>query len=202
MNRKMSTISGKSRKGDSSAVKKNDHGGVLVTTEELRAAFDFLDADQTGKVSLGNLKSRLGVFFPEYTSKDYRLLMNNKKDLTYDDLCDLLLENEIHNFDPIAEAFKSYDPNDEGEISAGRLKEVFKQVGLGDLTGDEVSLLMRAADTDGDGKVSLDDFRCMVELGKAPPAHAPIHGHHRPITHTTNNKRGGAARGGSTNQER
>jgi len=32
--------------------------------------------------------------------------MNNKREITIDDLCDILLENEITNFDPIAEAFK------------------------------------------------------------------------------------------------
>lgn len=83
-------------------------GGVLVTSEELRAAFDFLDIDQTGRVTLGNLKSRLGPFFPEYTSKDFRFLMNSKRELTADDLTDMLMDNEITNFDPVFEAFKVF----------------------------------------------------------------------------------------------
>ena len=32
--------------------------------------------------------------------------MNNKADMTIDDLREVLLENELTNFDPVAEAFK------------------------------------------------------------------------------------------------
>jgi Ca2+-binding EF-hand superfamily protein len=56
----------------------------MVTPEELRAAFSFLDADKTGMISMTGLKKRLGVFFPEMSAKDYRFLMNNKKELTYE----------------------------------------------------------------------------------------------------------------------
>lgn len=34
------------------------------------------------------------------------MLMNNKADMTIDDLREVLLENELTNFDPVAEAFK------------------------------------------------------------------------------------------------
>lgn len=34
------------------------------------------------------------------------MLMNHKAEMTFEDLKDLLLENEITNFDPVAEAFK------------------------------------------------------------------------------------------------
>eukprot|EP01041_Mallomonas_annulata_P008199 gene8199-16858_t len=154
--------------GDS-VVKRNSNGGVLVTNEELRAAFEFLDIDQTGRISLGNLKGRLGVFFPEYSSKDYRFLMNNKRDLTFEDLSDMLMDNDITNFDPVAEAFKAYDINSEGHIPGPRIKDIFRQVGLGDLTNEEVAILTRAADADGDGEVSLEDFRFMVDIGKTIP---------------------------------
>jgi len=32
--------------------------------------------------------------------------MNSKMDLKYEDLRDLLMDNEVTNFDPVAEAFK------------------------------------------------------------------------------------------------
>ena len=69
---------------DTSKVKKNSRGGVMVTPEELRTAFSFLDADKTGMISMTGLKKRLGVFFPEMSAKDYRFLMNNKKELTFE----------------------------------------------------------------------------------------------------------------------
>jgi len=91
---------------DVSKVRLNGKGGVLVTNTEIQHAFNFLDIDKTGKISLANLKRRLGVFFPDMTAKDYRFLMNNKKELTENDLMELLMDNEITNFDPVAEAFK------------------------------------------------------------------------------------------------
>lgn len=59
-------------------VRKNANGGVLITPEEIQMAFQLLDIDKTGQVSLNNLKKRLGVLFPELTVKDYRFGIRNK----------------------------------------------------------------------------------------------------------------------------
>jgi hypothetical protein len=45
-------------------VKKNAKGGVLITPEEIQAAFSMLDADNNARVSIQNMKKRLGVLFP------------------------------------------------------------------------------------------------------------------------------------------
>ena len=39
-------------------------------------------------------------------TKDFKFLMGNEKEMTLDSLRDLLLDNEITGFDPVAEAFK------------------------------------------------------------------------------------------------
>lgn len=79
-----------------------------LSQEEIKSAFAFLDVDKSGQVSLANLKKRLGVFFPDMTPKEYKFLMNNRKELTIEDLNELLVENEVSDaeFDPILEAFK------------------------------------------------------------------------------------------------
>jgi Ca2+-binding EF-hand superfamily protein len=81
-----------------------------ISDEEIRSAFSFLDMDKTGQVTLANLKKRLGVFFPDMTPKEYKFLMNNRKELTIEDLNELLADNEISDpsFDPVAEAFKVF----------------------------------------------------------------------------------------------
>lgn len=83
-----------------------------LTQEEIKSAFAFLDVDKSGQVTLANLKKRLGVFFPDLTPKEYKFLMNNRKELTIEDLNELLVENEISDadFDPVAEAFKVFIP--------------------------------------------------------------------------------------------
>lgn len=148
-------------------VRKNAKGGVLVTPEELRMAFDFLDVDRTGKVSLVNLKRRLGVFFPNMNIKEYRFLMNNKREISFDDLRELLIDNEIQNFDPVAEAFKAYDTSNEGSISIPKLREVFESFGFEELSDTEIGIILKAADVDGDGAVSMNDFRYMLDMHRA-----------------------------------
>lgn len=152
-------------------VKKNSKGGVQITAEEIKTAFNLLDVDKTGVV-LPVLKKRLGVLFPDFTAKDYRFLMNNKKEITIEDLNELLLDNEITNFDPVHEAFKVFDPTNEGAIDGETLKQSFLAYGFGELSEEEFEILIRAADVDGDGLISLEDFRNMLEItNKAPDKH-------------------------------
>jgi len=137
-------------------VKKNARGGVHITQDEIKLAFDFLDTDKTGKLSLANLKKRLGVFFPNMTAKEYRFLMNNRREMTVQDLKDLLIDNEVTNFDPIAEAFKAYDPAGEGCISAAKLREVFENFGFGEITDHEIEIITRVC------VMSFSQLHCLI----------------------------------------
>jgi len=132
-------------------VKKNSKGGVLITAEEIESAFKMLDADGSGALTLQALKRRLGILFPELSAKEYRFLMNNKKELQLDDLKGLLLDNEVVNFDPVYEAFRTFDVDGSGVMNSTKLREVFVAFGLGELSDSEIDLLMRATDLDGDG---------------------------------------------------
>ena len=148
---------------EDNGIPKNEFGGVLVDDKEIQAAFDILDIDKNGFISLNNLKKRLGVFFPDMTAKEYRFLMNNQKEMTFEDLHDLLASNTITNFDPVAEAFKLYDPDDHGYIKPHVLQDIFKVYGFGDVPKDDLEILGKAADVNGDGKITLEDFRKMLE---------------------------------------
>jgi calmodulin len=126
-------------------VKKNAHGGVLITTEEINAAFQILDLEKTGQLTIATLKKRLGVLFPEMSAKEYRFLMNNKKELTIEDLKELLLENELPTFDPVADAFKVFDPENKGVINEDKLRQAFIAFGLGELSDEELDILKRVS---------------------------------------------------------
>lgn len=144
-------------------VKKNSKGGVLVTMEDIQTAFSLLDVDKHGQITLPGLKKRLGPLFPEMTAKEYRFLLNNKKEMTIDELKELLVDNEVSNFDPVAEAFKIFDPKGEGSIDPAMLRTSFASFGFGEITDEEYDILKRAADVDGDGHISIDDFRLITE---------------------------------------
>jgi hypothetical protein len=75
--------------------------------------------------------------------------------MTLDDLRELLMENEVTNFDPVAEAFKAYDPEGTGYVNLEVLRSIFANLGFGDITNEDLGILVEAADVDGDGKVRV-----------------------------------------------
>ena len=88
--------------------------------------------------------------------------MNNQSELSLDDLRSLLENNEIKNFDPVAEAFKVYDPQETGYVDTNVLKGIFEKLGFGTITKEDIQILVDTADIDKDGKISLEDFRNMI----------------------------------------
>eukprot|EP01031_Cornospumella_fuschlensis_P025567 gene25567-30871_t len=144
-------------------VKKNAKGGVLVTPEEVQAAFAMLDLEKNNTITLATLKKRLGSLFPNMTAKDFRFLMNNKKEMTLDDLKELIIDNEVTQFDPVAEAFRAFDPEGTGRVNEDLLRSAFISFGLGELSDEELDILKRTADLDGDSQITLSDFRELVE---------------------------------------
>lgn len=142
---KNTTAGGIGDRPETAKVKKNSKGGLYVSSEELHAAFTLLDADKNGIITLQNLKKRLGVFFPNMTAKEYRFLMNNRKEITFEDLEELLVDNEVTNFDPAIDAFRAFDPDGTGAISADKLREVFSALNFGELTDEELDILTRVS---------------------------------------------------------
>ncbi len=126
-------------------VKKNSKGGVLVTSEEISTAFQLLDTERTGQLTIATLKKRLGPLFPEMSAKEFRFLMNNKKEITIDDLKDLLIDNELTHFDPVADAFRVFDPEGKGVINEDKLRQAFISLGLGELSDEELDILKRVS---------------------------------------------------------
>lgn len=62
-----------------------------------------------------------------------------------DDLKELLIDNEITNFDPVAEAYKVFDQTGEGALSGEKLRNAFLAYGLGELADEELDILIRVS---------------------------------------------------------
>jgi len=141
--------------------------GIKVTREEVEAAFSFFDVQGKGMLRPKDLKARLSAFYPNMTNKEYRFLIS-EPNFTVETLWNLLQNNNITNFDPVKEAFKVYDPHDTGCVDPEVLKQIMSRMGYGEMTKEDMEVLIKTADVDGDGKISLDDFRNMLNFNKYP----------------------------------
>lgn len=159
--------------GKSPNLKLNEKGGVLITRDEIENALRHLASDKkNGRISLVQLKKKLGAFFPEINAKDFKFLFHNRKDISVSDLTEMLLVNELTQFDPMVEAYKAYDPRGTGSISKESIERAFAGLGFPQLSDADLDVLLSVADTDNDGKVSFEDFRAILENKSLYPAEA------------------------------
>ena len=138
---------------------------LYIDDEELDAAFEFFDVDKTGTITAANLKDRLGAFYKNLPQKEIKLLLGNGK-FTKETLRQLLMNNDLGAYDPTREAFKAYDPNGTGYVDTETLRTIFSSLGYGEITDDDLAVLVETADVDNDGRVSLEDFRKMLKFDK------------------------------------
>ena len=124
-----------------------------------------------GKLTAPGLKDRLGAFYKNLPAKEIKLLLGEGV-FTKDTLKQLLLNNDLGNYDPTKEAFKAYDPAGTGFVDTETMRSIFETLGYGEMSEDDIAVLVETADVDRDGKVSLADFRQMLRFGKAPPSEA------------------------------
>jgi len=145
---------------NSSAVPRNEVGGVLVTEAELDSAFKFFDAKGTGTVGSAQLKERLAIFPKDALGAGFEGKSLLGPEVTKKSLSKLLRTNKVEDFDPVAEAFKLFDPSGEGHVDIKLLSKLFVGMGLGELSSEEVQLIRRSS-AGPSGYISLDDFRNM-----------------------------------------
>jgi hypothetical protein len=116
---------------------------VVLILLEIQTAFNILDLDKTGVLTLSNFRKRVGHLFPDMTAKEFRFLLNNKKEIVINDLKELLLENEILNFDPVTEAFRVIDASNDGFLDFEKFRQTFAAFGFGDLSNEEFEILIK-----------------------------------------------------------
>ena len=148
-------------------VKKNPNGGVLVTDKEIDLAFSFFDPASKGKVDKEAVQARLAVF-PEAAEHGLQDLKGLESSLTKKSLGKMLKNNKVTQFDPVAEAFKVLDPAGNGNVDMAVVREIFRGLGMGELTTDEINVI-RKSGGNSSGFITLEDFRAMLDDKDAPP---------------------------------
>jgi Ca2+-binding EF-hand superfamily protein len=131
-------------------LKRNDRGGVLVTKEQIQNLFNFIGNNGAENIQNNNsietltlqqVQDNLTTFFPNMTSKDFKVLMGGSKQITIGEMEQLLLNNDLVNFDPSIESFHALDPSEAGCVNPERIKEIFVKLGYGGLSEEEMKIL-------------------------------------------------------------
>lgn len=128
--------------------------------DELREAFAVYDTDGDGKIrtrELGTVMRQLGRNPTEKEILEISKMLGPS--LTFNEFT-LLMADRLEIFDTkkaVREAFRVFDVNGNGLISAVELRHVLTTIGE-KLTRKEANEMMRVAGTNCDGLINCDDF--------------------------------------------
>ncbi|KAK3093733.1 hypothetical protein FSP39_019382 [Pinctada imbricata] len=141
-----------------------------ISYEEFKEAFSLFDKDGDGNVTtkeLGTVMRSLGQNPTEAELQDMINEMDTDGNGTVDfpEFLTLMARklSDADSVEDLIEAFRVFDKDGNGEISAAELRHVMKSLGE-NLTDDEVDEMIREADVDGNGQINYEG-RWTINVG-------------------------------------
>lgn len=137
---------------------------------ELRGTFAMFDRDGDGNITLAELTEALRTLGQNVAREDVRQMVE-EADLDANGVVDFpeflaLIANRLNDAEEaendLVEAFKFYDLNNTGLITATNLMYAMAKLGCR-LTPEEADEMIREADLDMDGKLNYRDFRRVMK---------------------------------------
>lgn len=130
---------------------------------ELRAAFDLFDVDHDGRLTPGELRTALSAMGLPTSDEEVRKMMafadhDGNHSISFPEFVDLVEPRPLGE-DPEADlrdAFAVLDDDDDGFIDVTELGRAAERSGGFDPA--EAQSIVRAVDTDGDGRLSYAEF--------------------------------------------
>ncbi|KAF8725514.1 hypothetical protein HU200_020044 [Digitaria exilis] len=148
-------------------------GGLGMPAAEVERVFRRYDANGDGKISAEELASVLKALGATPGPGEVRRMMD-EMDADRDGFVDLAEfvafhcggggQEEDASEAELREAFRMYDADSNGLISAHELHRVLRQLGDKCSVAD-CSRMIRSVDADGDGSVNFDEFKKMMGAG-------------------------------------
>lgn len=142
----------------------------MVTSEDTEALdeiFKQLDTDNNGKLSLDELKQGCEQVYPEMTEAQITKLLkkidlNQNGTIEYSEwIAATVNKKQLLKEENLKEAFKTFDEDKDGYISADELKSLLGKKRNIDIEVCEA--IIDEADEDEDGKLNLDEFTNMMD---------------------------------------
>mmetsp|Transcript_32624 Transcript_32624/g.89977 ORF Transcript_32624/g.89977 Transcript_32624/m.89977 type:complete len:150 (-) Transcript_32624:84-533(-) len=135
---------------------------------EFKETFSYFDQDRDGRLSVKELGTLLSSLGQTYSQADLLVLLNEVEAdeqlrIEFPDFLSLMARKmkDSDTEEELIEAFKVFDRDGDGFISAGELCSAMKNLGEC-LTDAEVDEMIREADMDGDGQINYDEFVKMM----------------------------------------
>ncbi|KAH6659617.1 hypothetical protein BKA67DRAFT_652842 [Truncatella angustata] len=140
--------------------------------EQYKAAFDLFDKDSTGDITaeeLGAVMKSLGLNPSEQELRDMvdEVDVDKNGSIDFDEFLKMM-SMKVESTDvekELKEAFKVFDRDNSGTISAEELRRVLSSLGE-NLTDAEIDEMLRSADTNGDGNIDYEEFASIMTGGK------------------------------------
>ncbi|KAJ1645557.1 hypothetical protein LPJ64_002847 [Coemansia asiatica] len=136
--------------------------------KEFRAAFDEFDKDGNGSISKEELESAMKTILGDKVEINAEELIkavdkDGDGEIDFVEFTTLMAQyyNTSSEEEELREAFKVFDKNGDGFISADELRQVMTSLGER-LTDAEVDEMIKEADADGDGKINYEEFVKMM----------------------------------------
>ncbi|ELU09609.1 hypothetical protein CAPTEDRAFT_184797 [Capitella teleta] len=133
--------------------------------EEFRESFNLFDRDQNGQITtqeLGAVMNNLGQSPSDTELRDMirELDADGSGTVDFKEFLTMYARKKkdvASEEEEMRAAFKTFDRNGDGYISAAELRHVMMCLGE-KLSDEEVKEMIRAADTDGNGKIDYQEF--------------------------------------------
>lgn len=136
---------------------------------EYKEAFSLFDKDGDGRITCNELGIVMKSLGQEPTENELKDMINEvdhnmSGTIEFDEFLLMMKMKEKDSMEELKEAFKVFDKDGNGLISALELRTVMKKLGE-KLTDEEIEEMIKEADIDGDGQVNYNEFVAMMSGG-------------------------------------
>lgn len=140
----------------------------------LRDTFQAIDTDGDGTISPQEITSFLRGFGQNPTNAQLDAIMRNldadkNGSIDFEEFVDLMAARSkatgsaLDEESDLREAFKVFDKDGNGTINAEELRLTMRNIGV-NLTDEELDLMMKEADEDGNGVIDFQEFGRVILL--------------------------------------